>query len=125
MGPDALTIPAANGKGKVRLLTRKHLDGRTKARRQFDAIVNAIASDLGGANRLSTVQSHLIEGFAGAAVIVHDLNAKMLLGKQVDLLQYGSAVSTLVRLASRVGLGRVAKDIPPLRDYLEARAEGQ
>ena len=30
------------GKGKVRLLTRQSLDGRTKARKQFDAVVTGM-----------------------------------------------------------------------------------
>jgi hypothetical protein len=51
------SIVGGNGRGKVRLLTREDLDGRTKARRQFDAIAEGIAADLGGSDQLSTVQS--------------------------------------------------------------------
>ena len=98
---------------KVRLLTRKSLDGRTRARKQFDAIANGIASDLGGEDHLSTVQRHLVEAFAGAAVHVHDLNARLLKGEAVDVLKHSQAISSMVRIAARIGIDRVARDITP------------
>ena len=55
-------IPSGNGQGKTRLLTRNNLDKRTRARKQFDAIAEGIAEDLGGEDRLSTVQRHLGRG---------------------------------------------------------------
>jgi hypothetical protein len=45
-------IVAGNGRGKVRLLTRDALDNRTRAARQFDAIAEGIAQDLGGEDGL-------------------------------------------------------------------------
>jgi hypothetical protein len=111
---------AGNGQGKVRLLTRQALDGRTAAARQFDTIASAISIDLGGADRLSTIQKHLVEAFAGCAVHVHDLNARMLLGEKVDLAEHAQAVTTLVRVASRLPIGRVAKQIPSMAEYLRS-----
>ena len=110
------TIASGNGQGKVRLLTRNALDGRTKARKQFDSIAKGIALDLGGEAHLSTVQKHLVEAFAGAAVHVHDLNARLLLGEEVDTLAHSQAISTMVRIASRIGTQRVARDISPTLD---------
>jgi hypothetical protein len=110
---EAATVTTGNGQGKVRLLVREQIDGRTKARKQFDAIAEGIAEDLGGELHLSTVQRHLIEAFAGAAIHVHDLNARLLLGEQVDITAHASAISTMVRIASRIGMGRVARDVTP------------
>jgi hypothetical protein len=105
---------------KVRLLTRKSLDGRTRARKQFDSIANGIAADMGGEDYLSTVQRHLIEAFAGAAVHVHDLNARLLKGEPVDVLKHSQAISSMVRIAARIGINRVARDVTPtLQDYLD------
>lgn len=101
---------------KTRLLTSKALDGRTRARRQFDAIAKGIAADLGGEDLLSTVEQHLVDAFAGAAVHVHDLNARLLRGDKVDILAHSQAVSMMVRVASRIGLKRVARDITPRLD---------
>jgi hypothetical protein len=110
---DSLTMRAGNGRGKVRLLTRQSLDGRTRARKSFDAIAEGIAADLGGSEELSTVQRHLIEAFAGCAIVLQALNARILLGQPVDIADQASAASTLVRLAARIGVERQAKDITP------------
>jgi hypothetical protein len=105
---------------KERLLTRAQVDGRTKARRKFDAIVAGIASDLGGEDRLSTVARHLVEAFAGAALHVGDLNARLLLGEKIDVTEHAQVISTLVRIATRIGIHRLARDVSPPRvdEYL-------
>jgi hypothetical protein len=110
---------AGNGRGKIRLLTRAQLDGRTKARKQFDAIAEGIGADLGGSDRLSTVQRHLIEAFCGCAIVQQSINARILLGQPVDITEASSMASTLVRLASRIGLERKPHDVTPsLSDLL-------
>ena len=121
MASDVTTIASGNGQGKVRLLTRNALDGRTKARKQFDAIARGIAVDRGGEDQLSTVQRHLVEAFAGAAVHMHDLNARLLLGESIDIVAHSQAISTMVRIASRIGIERVPKDVTP--DPLEYARE--
>ena len=107
---------------KERLLTRAQIDGRTKGRRKFDAIAAGIASDLGGEDRLSTVQRHLVEAFAGAALHVSDLNARLLLGGKIDVTEHSQVISTLVRIASRIGIHRLARDVSPPRvdEYITA-----
>jgi hypothetical protein len=104
---------------KIRLLTRAPLDGRTKARRQFDAIAKGIAGDLGGEDQLSTVQRHLIEAFAGTCIHVHDLNARLLMGEKVDILAHSQAISSLVRVASRLPVGRIPREVESLAQYLQ------
>jgi hypothetical protein len=115
-----LTITSGNGQGDVHLVTRSDLDGRTKARRRFDAVARGVADDLGGADRLSTVQLHLVEAFAGAAVMLDDCHARMMAGEDVgDRL--AQLTSTLVRVGSRIGLRRVARDVTPtLKEYVES-----
>jgi hypothetical protein len=125
MAADAPTIATGNGQGKTRLLTRDQIDGRTKARKQFDSIAEGIAADLGGEHQLSTVQRHLVEAFAGAAVHMHDLNARLLLGEEVDIIAHSQAISTMVRIASRIGINRVPRDITPpsVAEYLAHKAK--
>ena len=125
ISPDAVTMPTGNGRGKVRPLTRQSLDGRTKARKQFDAVVEGIASDLGGEAHLTTVQRHLDEAFAGCAVVVHDINARLLLGQQIDISEATQAVSSLVRLASRIGVGRHMRDVTDLTDHITKKIEAK
>jgi len=115
-----------NGSGKVRLLTRDALDGRTKARRQFDAIAEGIAADLGGEAQLSTVQRHLVEAFAGAAIHVNDINARLLMGEEIDIIAHSTAISVMVRVASRIGVTRVPRNVTQnLREYLDAHHSGE
>jgi hypothetical protein len=126
MPVDAPSIASGNSVGKTRLMTRGNLDGRTRARKQFGAVVRGIAVDLGGDDRLSTVQKHLVEAFAGAAVHVHDLNARLLLGEPVDIVAHAQAVSTLVRVAARIGVHRIAREVgPTLADIIKEDWERQ
>jgi hypothetical protein len=123
---NALTMSRGNGKGKIRLLTRDLLDGRTQACKQFDSIARGIAQDIGGEDQLSTVQKHLVEAFAGIALQVNDCNARLLLGERVDIIEHSTAVITLVRVATRLGVKRVAHDITAMRptaeDYFRFKA---
>jgi hypothetical protein len=90
----------------------------------FDAIAEGIAKDLGGEAQLSTVQRHLVEAFAGCAVVLQAINARILLGEPVNIADQASAASVLVRLASRIGLVRVPRDVvPDLHSYLDGKAE--
>ena len=110
----------ANGKymGKTRLLTRAQLDKRTSAAQEFDAIATAIAQDLGGECNLSTVQKHLVEAFAGCAVHVGHINALLALGQEINVVEHSQAISTMVRVASRIGLRRVAREVESIDRYL-------
>lgn len=113
-----------NGHRAARMLTRSELDGRTNVAKQFDAIASGIAEDLGGENQLSTVQKHLIEAFAGCAVVLSDINTRAMTGVEaIDLLAYSTAVSTLVRVANKIGLRRIPKDVTPsLAEILRGEA---
>jgi hypothetical protein len=124
---DSGVIRSTNYKfrGKVRLLTRGNLDRRTAAVQRFDAVSAAIAADLGGEEHLSTIAKHLIEAFAGVALHVGDLNARLIIGEDVDAGEHSQAVSTMVRVAQRIGVNRVARDVTPsLQDYLSQHYAG-
>ena len=48
-----------NGKGKIKLLSRQSLDGRTRARKQFDAIAAGIAVLGGEADATTSIHGGL------------------------------------------------------------------
>jgi len=109
---------------RPQLLTRDALDGRTNAAKHFDRLAADIESDLGGRDRLSTIERALVEAFCGAAVMLHSLNARMALGETIDLSEHAQAVSAMVRVASRLGLQRRPREvdiIDPLK-YAEEEA---
>jgi hypothetical protein len=66
---------------------------------------------LGGRDRLSTIEFALIESFAGAALHLQNLNARLMLGEEIDLSEHATAISSLVRICSRIGTGRRPRDI--------------
>jgi hypothetical protein len=116
-------IARPNGHRKLPQITRDVLDGRTRVAREFETIVSGISQDLGGADRLSTIQKSLVEAYAGMALVLSDLNARALQGETLDLNAYATAVSTLIRTAGRLGVKRVPRDITPpgVADYLQHR----
>jgi hypothetical protein len=109
---------------RPQLLDRASLDGRTSAAKAYDRLRAGIVSDLGGAANVSAVENALVDAFCGAAVTVAALNAKLLLGEPLDLAAHAQAISAMVRVASRLGTSRRARDVTPpdLSAYLAGRA---
>lgn len=103
---------------KPQLLVRSRLDGRTNAAKYFDQLVSDIESDL-NRDQLSAIERQLIEAFAGAATTLQHLNTQLALGQPIDVSQHAQCVGAMVRVASRLGLSRRAKDVgPTLSDIL-------
>ena len=73
-----------------------------------------IENDLAGRDQLSTIERALIEAFAGAAVTLQHLNTKLALGQEIDLSQHAQCVGAMVRVASRLGLSRRARQVDGL-----------
>jgi hypothetical protein len=105
------------------LLDRRVLDGRTNAAKIYDGQVTAIEHDLGGPDRLSSIEHNLVEAFVGSYVVMNNLNTRMLLGQQIDFSEHAQAVSAMVKVASRLGIKRIARDVtvPTLNQYLALR----
>ena len=114
-------------RGRKRLLSRESLDGRTAIAKLFDGMVAAIHSDLGGRDQLSAIQRGFVEAFAGATVTLDHINARILAGAEIDnalVSMHASAISAMVRSASRLGVERRSRDITPsVKDYLEHVSE--
>ena len=135
--PDAPESPAACQSGapakpprkkrpkwtpRPRPLSRASLDGRTAAAKLFDKLAADIEADLGGRSQLSTIEVCLIEGFAGAYVGLANINTKLALGQAIDLGEMSGAISSLVRVAQRLGTSKRIKDITPsLSAYLQSK----
>jgi hypothetical protein len=98
------------------------VDGRSLIARRYRDIASAIVADQGGAERLAEARMQLIRRFAAGAVLAEGLEADMANGKSIDVAQHSLLASTLVRLASRIGLNRHAREIvPSLAEYLTQR----
>jgi hypothetical protein len=102
------------------------LDMRTAMARRFKDITVAIYSDQGGADHCSESRKHLVRRFAAAAVLAEQMEAKLARGEEIDIQQHALLCSSLVRLAQRIGIGRIARDVTldALDRYLARPTEG-
>jgi hypothetical protein len=95
------------------------IDLRLAIARRYRDLVAQIAIDQGGVDRCSETRMQLIRRFASGAVLAEALEARLARGENVDISEYALLSSTLVRLANRIGIERVARDISPtLSDIL-------
>jgi hypothetical protein len=99
------------------------VDGRTASARRYQDLVANLVSDAGGNAQMSEARRQLIRRFAALAVCAENMEAKLANGEPIDLAEHCQISSTLVRLASRLGINRATKLVTPLRDYLEAKAK--
>jgi hypothetical protein len=89
------------------------------ARRFFD-IVAAVASDQGGIDQMSEARLQLVRRFAAAAVMAETAESRLANGEAIDIASHALLCSTLVRLASRIGIDRRAREIvPTVAQYIE------
>jgi hypothetical protein len=94
--------------------------------RRFRDLCANIAADAGGVDRLSTIQLDLIRKYASLAMLGEKLQADLINGREVNLGELVVISSTLSRLATRIGLKRVAKDVTPsLDEFLRQRGQGR
>jgi hypothetical protein len=101
------------------------IDGRTHQARRIYDITAQVAADLGGADRLSETRISLVRRFASLSVLLEEQEVRIASGEPVDVSSYSHMSSTLVRLATRIGLKRVAKNITPTLAEILQESEQQ
>ena len=99
-----------------------HVDGRTAIARRYRDVAGSLIADHGGADRLSEARLQLVRRLAGLCVLCESVEARIADGaKDVDLTAYSQLCNTMSRIATRLGLNRVAKEVPSLQQFLEQR----
>ena len=74
---------------------------------------------MGGLDRCSEIKLGLLRRLAAATVQAELLEARMVKGEQVNIEQLCTLASTTVRIATRLGLERVPRDVTPsVKDYV-------
>jgi hypothetical protein len=97
-------------------------DGRQAEARRFRDCVRALIQDAGGIENCSEVRLGLIRRLAAATVLSEDIEAKAVNGEPIDISTFCQLASTTVRLAQRLGIERVPRDVSPsLADILRER----
>jgi hypothetical protein len=84
--------------------------------------------DQGGLDQMAEARIQLCRRFAACSVLAGNLEARLANGEQIDIGEHATLTSTAVRIASRIGINRIAKDISPslgdlLRQDQARRAE--
>jgi hypothetical protein len=77
---------------------------------------------------MAEARLQLARRFAACAVLAEGMEARMARGEELDLSEYSTLTSTMVRVAQRIGINRTARDITPdpliyARDYARRKAE--
>jgi hypothetical protein len=97
---------------KVRLVSMQDLDRRTKTN---------IMADLGGEDRLSTLERIMVENAAMSAAVLRDAHVRWMQGQAVPVSELATLENTFNRTASMLGLSRRAKDVLDINTYLEGK----
>ena len=119
---------APKGRSKVTNGRQLFIDGdaRLKVSRRFRDVLASIATDLGGADRLSEGQKQIARRCAMLSVECEIMESAAVAGQPFDLDVYGQLTDRLGRAFQRLGLKRVMHDVTPdLGAYLTATAAGK
>jgi hypothetical protein len=135
ISPSSRTDAAKVGRQKNALRSRitngrdvlPDVDGRSLIARRYRDISSAIIVDQGGADQCSESRLQLIRRFAAAAVLAEQLESRLANGEQIDVQEHATLSSVLVRLATKIGVDRVPRDIsgPTLSDLVRWDDEEQ
>ena len=99
------------------------IDQRSSQARQFRDITSALIIDQGDGAQLSEAKLQLIRRFAALCVVAEEREAKLANGENIDISEHSQLALTLVRIATRIGVARLPKNVPTLSDYLAKRRE--
>lgn len=101
-----------------------NVDGRSLVARRYRDISTAILIDQGGLDQCSESRQQLIRRFAAAAVLAEQMESRLANGEQIDVAEHATLSSTLVRLAAKIGIDRVPREVTPtLQEYLAGLPE--
>jgi hypothetical protein len=125
----AVTAPRKH-KARSRITNgRSILDGidwRTGIARRYTDLVAAVCVDQGGADRMSEAKLQLTRRFAALAVQAEQLESRLANGEDIDVQEYATLTSTMVRVVARLGIERLHRDVTPtLGDILRRGIEEQ
>lgn len=117
-----MEVQAEKAADKAKLLSFDQLDGRTIAAKNARALIETLASDLGGADRLTAAEREIVRRAALSSAMLEHMEALWLIGKGVDVAAYCALVNVQRRLLTTVGLQRRPRDVTPdLAKYIAAR----
>lgn len=97
------------------------LDGRTNIAKAILGRIEAIETDLGGADGLSHARRSLIRRAVWLEAVIEHSEQRLAAGEGVDLGGHTQAINSLLGLYRLLGLDRKSKPIVGLQEYLARR----
>jgi hypothetical protein len=120
-----LPVPGGKAKnGRARASNHRDLlphvaDGRHAQARRFRDLVRSFIADQGGDAMCSEVKIGLARRLAAATVLSEEIEGKVVNGQAISVADFCQLASTTVRLATRLGVDRIPRDVSPtLADIL-------
>jgi hypothetical protein len=104
--PPSARSRIANGKDVL-----PGIDNRSLVARRYRDIMSAIVLDQGGLDMCSATLLELIRRFSATAVLAERLEAKLACGEVINSAEHALLSSTLCRLAHRIGIKRIPRDV--------------
>ncbi len=99
------------------------VDGRSLVARRYFDIQSAICAEQAGA--MTETRLQLVRRFAAAACLAEQLEAKLANGEQINIGEHALLCSTMVRVAQRIGLKSIPRDVTGLGELLRRDFERQ
>ena len=101
----------------------ERLDRRTSIAKAIRGRIEAIETDMGGADTLSHARRSLVRRVVWLEAIVEHAEQRLAAGEGVDLGGHTQAINTLIGLYRLLGLERRAKPARTLRDVMRGTVE--
>lgn len=98
------------------------LDGRTAVAQDLRQRYEALTTDLGGLTALSYQQRSLVERFLWLEHWLRTEEQRLAAGAEFDVGKWTQACNSAQGILAKLGLQRVARDVPDLAQYLKAKA---
>ena len=92
------------------------------ASRRYGEIVEALVNDQGGADHLSEARLHLVRRFAVYAFLAEQMEAELMRGDGINVIEHALVCNMLMRISQSIGLDRISqRDMPTLADILRSQ----
>ena len=101
----------------------ERMDRRTTIARAIQGRIEAIETDLGGADTLSHARRSLVRRVVWLEAIVEHSEQKLAAGDGIDLGGHTQAINSLLGLYRLLGLERRQRPVRRLRDLMNGTAE--
>lgn len=100
----------------------ERLDGRTSIAKAILGRIEAIESDMGGADALSHARRSLVRRVVWLEAIIEHTEQKLAAGEGIDLGGHTQAINTLIGLYRLLGLERRQRPVKRLREVMDGTA---